>query len=648
MRQPLSTLGFCHRLALPLSVFAIPQADGRTPLCAGMGFLLMPSLYVTISLREHLVLCRATQTGVYEAGAATAIGALPLLLLPLSLRCLISVPLLLPPLCTAHVDETEMRAAEQQQQQQPSSPAKLDAMQAAMHLYAGAAAQRLGLADSHSSDELAAAATVLPSLMGASWIAASMARSSRQCQVAALASANPSLHAVAPASPLSSLAPSQLPALSLAMAAAPAEASVARLCVEGLAFDVEGCNGGGTNSGGTNSGGTHGGGTNSAHCARSEPCTAVQRLRSTAKRARRWVLACSWAALAASERAALAAALASGWLRVPDAALGQAEEEALADPPRQAQGETDQQVMAAGDQLAEQAFWNAEEEETTQRLHGLSSQLAGPSALSPAERAVRALFTCLSAPVPVHLSSTWLQREILPFWAEALRTFVEMLDKPPDTQPAASSSGEGSSSSTEASSRASTDALTLASDESPTSRHEAIALRLLPSSLVSLVHPSEPPPPAAAAADDLLGGGGQPLATSVVAACIAPAAPFAQHGVRREALARLVGLAEVIQPVLEARTTPAPSLLAFFNGAAAGAAGKATISPSDVASIAASIGLLPPSPDADDDVVEGLEPIYGLAVDGSPYWQSHYTWFRWFASGDLALLGVLLFLRELV
>ena len=60
-------------------------------------------------------------------------------------------------------------------------------------------------------------------------------------------------------------------------------------------------------------------------------------------------------------------------------------------------------------------------------------------------------------------------------------------------------------------------------------------------------------------------------------------------------------------------------------------------------------GLLPPMEGCEDeDLVEGLEPIYGLTADGvSPMWQSHFGWFRWFASGDVAVLAFLLLIREL-
>ena len=53
------------------------------------------------------------------------------------------------------------------------------------------------------------------------------------------------------------------------------------------------------------------------------------------------------------------------------------------------------------------------------------------------------------------------------------------------------------------------------------------------------------------------------------------------------------------------------------------------------------LGLLPQSATADrEDVVEGLEPVFGLLPDGSPLWCSHFGWFRWFASGDLVVLTI--------
>ena len=65
--------------------------------------------------------------------------------------------------------------------------------------------------------------------------------------------------------------------------------------------------------------------------------------------------------------------------------------------------------------------------------------------------------------------------------------------------------------------------------------------------------------------------------------------------------------------------------------------------------LAMRLGLLPdcPAGAGDTDVADGLEPILGLSAAGDVYWTTHFGWFRWFASGDVALLGLLLFLREL-
>eukprot|EP00965_Chrysotila_dentata_P259105 6213451-Pleurochrysis_carterae.AAC.1 len=46
------------------------------------------------------------------------------------------------------------------------------------------------------------------------------------------------------------------------------------------------------------------------------------------------------------------------------------------------------------------------------------------------------------------------------------------------------------------------------------------------------------------------------------------------------------------------------------------------------------------------ELVEGLERVW-WASDGAPHWQSHVGWFRWFATGDLMVLSVLVLLREL-
>ena len=55
------------------------------------------------------------------------------------------------------------------------------------------------------------------------------------------------------------------------------------------------------------------------------------------------------------------------------------------------------------------------------------------------------------------------------------------------------------------------------------------------------------------------------------------------------------------------------------------------------------LGLLPEvaALDADGDIAEGLEPVFVNGIQ-TPFWQSHVRWFRWFASGDAALLLVLL------
>ena len=47
-----------------------------------------------------------------------------------------------------------------------------------------------------------------------------------------------------------------------------------------------------------------------------------------------------------------------------------------------------------------------------------------------------------------------------------------------------------------------------------------------------------------------------------------------------------------------------------------------------------------------EDVAEGLEPVF--LAPGAVHWTSHYVWFRWFASGDLVVLLLLLAINELV
>jgi hypothetical protein len=109
--------------------------------------------------------------------------------------------------------------------------------------------------------------------------------------------------------------------------------------------------------------------------------------------------------------------------------------------------------------------------------------------------------------------------------------------------------------------------------------------------------------------------------------------------VRCSALQRLHGLAHVVAPLLEKRTAPAPPLRATGGG-------KDLHEPD--METAMWLGLLPTvvRPGADgDDIAEGLEPVY--LAGGEVLWQAHVRWFRWFASGDVTLLFVLLLLREI-
>ena len=46
-------------------------------------------------------------------------------------------------------------------------------------------------------------------------------------------------------------------------------------------------------------------------------------------------------------------------------------------------------------------------------------------------------------------------------------------------------------------------------------------------------------------------------------------------------------------------------------------------------------------------VVEGLEPVWPRGVGEPPCWRLPTAWFRWFASGDLLVLALLLALKEL-
>ena len=89
--------------------YSVHKMGGRPVLCAG--FLLMPSLYAALATRESLVLLRSSQPNLYEAGLVASSGLLPLVILPPSLRLLIGLPIALPPLCAAWLEEREGVAA---------------------------------------------------------------------------------------------------------------------------------------------------------------------------------------------------------------------------------------------------------------------------------------------------------------------------------------------------------------------------------------------------------------------------------------------------------------------------------------------------------------------------------------------------------
>ena len=46
-------------------------------------------------------------------------------------------------------------------------------------------------------------------------------------------------------------------------------------------------------------------------------------------------------------------------------------------------------------------------------------------------------------------------------------------------------------------------------------------------------------------------------------------------------------------------------------------------------------------------LVDGLEPVFVRGREHAVYWQQPFGWFRWFASGDAALLMVLLLIKEI-
>ena len=71
-----------------VGALAVRRAGARPVLA--VGFLVMPSFFVTLALREQLVLLRATHPELHESAAVSIAGALPLLALPGSLRALLA------------------------------------------------------------------------------------------------------------------------------------------------------------------------------------------------------------------------------------------------------------------------------------------------------------------------------------------------------------------------------------------------------------------------------------------------------------------------------------------------------------------------------------------------------------------------------
>ena len=115
---------------------ALVRHCGGRPIL-GAGFMMTPSFYAAVALRETLVLGRCTQPLMYEAAACAATNVPMLLLLPPSLRCLLAVPMLLPQVSAAYVGEAALRQADLRELPQ------LDVAHAADSLFAGAARAQL-------------------------------------------------------------------------------------------------------------------------------------------------------------------------------------------------------------------------------------------------------------------------------------------------------------------------------------------------------------------------------------------------------------------------------------------------------------------------------------------------------------------------
>ena len=590
--------------------YGVHLMGGRPVLCAG--FLIMPALYAVLSTRETLVLTRAAQPKVYEAAIVASSGLLPILILPPSLRLLLGMPIALPPLCAAWLDEQAGAAAASKE------GARVDDMCASIALYhSGAVALPIRHQEASTGNLDCVGITGATSVaVAASTPAVMSVETSAMDAEAVEGGAEPT--AISP-----QMSPEVITAETESTgneeAASPSgqrqqlnDAGAARLLntlSSGLSWSME------------------------AHTRlwtrAANVSSHLVELVGTLGRSTGWVRiapplgvppACELAECVGEER--------ETWLNGRVMGLFSSGQAWLRWPRAQAPTTT---ARTDGDTKAE--WWAREGWAQADAPSSSETAIVVPhaDASTSAELVAACLRSCADHPPP-HLDAI----EMLPLWSTAddvlTRLTRAILDE-------INQCGESECGAT----RGLLGTLATPSFEQPA---------WLMGTVRTIFH----------GADLVVGGsvrGGRSFSEHADASADAPpagvptgltleSAPmvFAALAVRpgigchlpltarRAALTHLEGVCAAVSPLLAARTAPAHALRG--DGADAGARGLA---------VAMRLGLLPTVASQEDcDIVEGLEPIF-VAGHASPFYQMHVRWFRWFASGDAALLIVLLLVK---
>ena len=594
---------------------------GGRPLLA-IGFLVMPSLYVTLSAREHLVLCRHASPRSYEGGVLAATSLVPLLILPPSLRLLLGLPLALPPLCSAWSDEAAAVEADAHAEEERDN-----FMRTAQLLFAARAPPP---AVSLLEKIVVVEAAVGPTEAAAEEVTAAIATENNLNKAVAVEAAAVVEEAdeAAAAEEDESVAPSSPPLQPRVWSRAAERARLAHSRLRQWLTEK--------------------------HC--DAKCRAEQRSR----------MLISWIATTAKE---------NGWL-VAFNAGGCALENTHVESSLPVIISVSSSFGDSGVALCDPAP-TTEYIDAIHLLPQLETSAAAPPSSSvstaasedPHATLLESLSTSLTSP-PAHLRSS----SSLPLWLSA-SPLLDHIYRSSLTAIASSSSQPPNDDTT-------------AMNLLPTNGWSTSilpAVSPLPSSFSS---PSSllPAPPRwlvswwktftyqiDIALDDGVdgrsfssdrdetnnistteqqasGGGGRltiesapiTFASLILQPCAYGGGIPLSTSATSEALRRLDGLHCVIAPMLAARTAPSPSIQKQTIGSSSPSTTDKTTP------LAMRLGLLPEvaALDADGDIAEGLEPVFVNGIQ-TPFWQSHVRWFRWFASGDAALLLVLLLLKEI-